>query len=328
MICLDFDWEIDEFLVYCRGVQLRPKTMKSYEQTLRLFERWCKEQQGIETVDKVTESVIRHYIQDLQERGKYSFYADESQKETNFPDRRRDYRKPVSNTTINNYIRNLRVFFNWLDRDYVIKRNPMKKVRQLKVNRKAKEYLADEEVRRLLSRLDKSYFSEHRDYVMTLLMLDSGMRLGECSALLVEDLELSRRRINLRAEETKGRVARTVFFGEKTERVLRRWLQFKDRYTESDYLFPVRESGGHIQVSNFEGNFKKYLTRCGLNEAYTPHCLRNNFAKRCLMNGMDIYTLSKLLGHSSVTVTEKAYLDLTDDDISRRYQSHSPISFL
>ena len=81
-------------------------------------------------------------------------------------------------------------------------------------------------------------------------------------------------------------------------------------------------------MSNFEGNFKKYLTRCGLNEAYTPHCLRNNFAKRCLMNGMDIYTLSKLLGHSSVTVTEKAYLDLTDDDISRRYQSHSPISFL
>ena len=328
MICLDFDWEIDEFLVYCRSAQLRPKTMKSYEQALRLFERWCKEQQGIETVDKVTESVIRHYIQDLQERGKYSFYADESQKETNFPDRRRDYRKPVSNTTINNYIRNLRVFFNWLDRDYVIKRNPMKKVRQLKVNRKAKEYLADEEVRRLLSRLDKSYFSEHRDYVMTLLMLDSGMRLGECSALLVEDLALSRRRINLRAEETKGRAVRTVFFGEKTERVLRRWLQFKDRYTESDYLFPVRESGGHIQVSNFEGNFKKYLARCGLSEAYTPHCLRNNFAKRCLMNGMDIYTLSKLLGHSSVTVTEKAYLDLTDDDISRRYQSHSPISFL
>lgn len=78
MICLDFDWEIDEFLVYCRSAQLRPKTMKSYEQTLRLFERWCREQQGIETVDKVTESVIRHYIQDLQERGKYSFYADEN----------------------------------------------------------------------------------------------------------------------------------------------------------------------------------------------------------------------------------------------------------
>ena len=42
------------------------------------------------------------------------------------------------------------------------------------------------------------------------------------------------------------------------------------------------------------------------------------------MNGMDIYTLSKILGHSSVTVTEQAYLDLTDEDIGKRYQNFSP----
>ena len=66
----DFDWQIDELMVYCRSTQLRPQTMKSYEQTLRLFERWCLEQMDITTVDKVTESVIRHYIRDIQERGK------------------------------------------------------------------------------------------------------------------------------------------------------------------------------------------------------------------------------------------------------------------
>lgn len=43
------------------------------------------------------------------------------------------------------------------------------------------------------------------------------------------------------------------------------------------------------------------------------------------MNGMDIYTLSRILGHSSVTVTEKAYLDLTDQDLRHRYQNFSPI---
>ena len=47
--------------------------------------------------------------------------------------------------------------------------------------------------------------------------------------------------------------------------------------------------------------------------------------KRCLMNGMDIYTLSRILGHSSVTVTEKAYLDLNDRDLRNRYQNFSPI---
>jgi integrase/recombinase XerD len=161
---------------------------------------------------------------------------------------------------------------------------------------------------------------------MTILMLDSGMRLGECSTLLVTDLELARKRINLRAEETKGRKDRTVYFSPKTEMALRRWLQFKDRYVESEYLFPVKDHGGHINVHNFETNFKRYINRIGLNEEYCPHCLRNNFAKRCLMNGMDLFTLSKILGHSSVEVTEQAYLDLTDDDICRQYHKASPLS--
>lgn len=326
MTNLCFDWQIEEYMVYCRSNQLREKTMNSYEQALRLFERWCKEQLQIETVDKVTESVIRRYIADLQERGKYAFYADEARKETNFPDRRRDFRKPISPITINNYLRNLRAFFNWLDRDYLLKKNPMKKVRQLKANRQAKEYISDEEFNRLTGNLDKSYFSEHRDYAMIVLMIDSGMRLGECSCLTMNDLILAKHQISLKAETTKGRKDRTVFFSTKTERILRRWIQFKDRYVESDYLFPVKQTGDHVEVSTFETNFKNYLRRSGINDKISPHCLRNNFAKRCLMNGMDIYTLSKILGHSSVTVTEQAYLDLTDEDIGKRYQHFSPLA--
>ena len=325
-ICLDFDWQTNEFMLYCRTTQLREKTMLSYEQTLRVFEKWCKEEQGITTVDKVNENVIRRYIFDLQERGKYTFYANDKQKAINYPERRRDFRKPVSTITIYNYIRNLRVFFNYLERNYIIKKHPMKRIRQLRATRLPKVYLTADELRRLLAKFDRAYFSEHRDYIMILLMLDSGMRLGECSTLLVSDLELNRKRINLRAEETKGRRERTVFFSPKTEKALRSWLQYKDRYVESDYLFPVKEHGGSIGVGNFEGNFRKYIARAGLNEEYTPHCLRNNFAKRCLMNGMDIYTLSKILGHSSVTVTEQAYLDINDDDMSKRYQHYSPLN--
>ena len=118
-ICLDFDWQTNEFMLYCRTTQLREKTMLSYEQTLRLFEKWCKEEQSISTVDKVNENVIRRYIFDLQERGKYTFYSNDKQKAINYPERRRDFRKPVSTTTINNYIRNLRVFFNYLERNYI-----------------------------------------------------------------------------------------------------------------------------------------------------------------------------------------------------------------
>ena len=59
---LTFDWQIGEYMVYCRSRQLREKTMNSYEQALRLFERWCVEQMKIETVDKVTENTMRRYM--------------------------------------------------------------------------------------------------------------------------------------------------------------------------------------------------------------------------------------------------------------------------
>ncbi len=325
MFNTSIDYCIGEYMVYCHSRQLRTKTMDSYEQALRLFERWCREQMDIDDVLSITENVIRRYINDLQERGKYTFYSDDKAKGTNFPERRRDFRHPISPCTINNYIRNLRAFFNWLDRDYVLKKNPMRKIRQLKVNRKAKEYIKDEDFKRLVSALDKSYFSEHRDFVMIILMMDSGMRLGECSCLLLDDIDLCHRQIMLRAEITKGRKDRVVFFSVKTEAILRRWLQFKDRYIDTDYVFPVKSSGSHVDVNGFETNFKKYLKRIGLKEDISPHCLRNNFAKRCLMNGMDIYTLSRILGHSSVTVTEQAYLDLTEEDLGKRYQHYSPV---
>lgn len=136
MFNTDFEYLIGEYMVYCKSRQLREKTWISYEQALRLFERWCNEEMKIFDVLDITESVIRKYINDTMIRGKYTFYTNDNSKDINYPDRRRDFQKPVSNATINNYIRNLRAFFNWLDRDYVLKKNPMEKIRQLKNERK------------------------------------------------------------------------------------------------------------------------------------------------------------------------------------------------
>ena len=321
----DLTWQIEEFMICCKSKDLRRKTMQSYEQTLRLFERWCRESLDICSVDEVSENVIRHYITELQERGKYTYYANDKAKVYNMPDRRRDFRKPMSAITINNYLRNIRVFFTWLVEEDVLRNNPMRKIKALKEQRTPKEYMSDEDFNKLIAGLDKSYFTEHRDYAMIILMLDSGMRLGECSCLFVEEVDLNKKRIYLKADNTKGRKDRVFYFSDKTELILRRWLRFKDRYMETDYLFPSRTTKSHVTVSSFESNFRRYLTRFGIKQKLSPHCLRNNFAKRCLMNGMDIYTLSRILGHSSVTVTEQAYLDLNEDDLAHRYRNYSPI---
>lgn len=328
MVKKDFDFYIDEYMYYCQSRHLRPRTLNSYEQTLRLFERWVREEESLESPAEIREQTIRHYICDLQERGKYSFYANADRTQTNFPERRRDFREPISVTTINNYIRNLRAFFNWFEEEEPGKPNPMRRIKQLENERKAREYLEDTEVRKLLDGFDKSYFTECRDAMITMLLLDTGMRLGECLMLSVRYIDMNERAIDIPAELTKGRKSRSVFFSVKTARALQRWLRFKDRYVETENLFPVKATGQPLEVRNFETNFRKYVARAGIQKDVSPHALRNNFAKRCIMAGMDIYTLSRILGHSSVTVTEKAYMDLTDRDIRRCYQNFSPMENL
>lgn len=58
MTNLTFDWQIEEFMVYCQSKQLRPKTIASYEQALRLFQRWCLDSRKIINVDDVSEAYL------------------------------------------------------------------------------------------------------------------------------------------------------------------------------------------------------------------------------------------------------------------------------
>lgn len=83
-ICLDFDWQTNEFMLHCRSTQLREHTMYSNKQTLQLFERWCADEFKIYSVDKVTENVIRKYFNNLQEREKYTFYVNDLSKKKNY----------------------------------------------------------------------------------------------------------------------------------------------------------------------------------------------------------------------------------------------------
>ena len=107
-------------------------------------------------------------------------------------------------------------------------------------------------------------------------------------------------------------------------RELRRWLEYKDRVYETDLLFCNR-NGNPLIVNQFDANIQKYCKRIHLEQIH-PHTFRNNFAKRFLMSGGDIYTLSRILGHTSVKVTEQAYLDLTTQDLQKQYQNFSPLN--
>ncbi len=320
------DYDIDDFMDYCTVKNLAEKTINSYEQTLRLLSRYLIEVQNVKSAEDTKELHIREYIKYLQDRGKYTVTSNEETKNINFPENREDYGKKIEITTINNYIRNIKVFYNYLYKNRYITSNPVTRIKEIKCSRKVVGFIKNDEFNRLLRIFDLSKFHEYRDYIITQLIFDTGMRLGETLLIQEKDIDYINRTILLPSENTKGKKDRYVFFSEEMLKQLRRWLKYKDRYRQSEYIFCTNK-GKPLSVSNYETNFKKYGVRIGLEEIH-PHMLRNNFAKRFLMQGGDIYTLSRILGHSSVKVTEEAYLDLDTNDLRTNYQRYSPLANL
>lgn len=316
---------IQDFLDYCSYKNLSSKTIKSYNQTLILFMRYLEEEKDITDINKIDKEIVQEYIIFTKNRGKYSFVASTDGMIKANIDKRSDIGEQVSDSTLNNYLRNIKVFFNWLEENHIIKQNTVSKCKFLKTERKSKDQLTDEEFNKLVKSLDITKFHEYRDYIICNLIIDTGMRLNETLHLTINDVDFVRRTILISAEINKGRKDRVVFYSQTMSKFLHRWIRFKDTYQETELLFPTHRTNTVLSVSNFERNFRIYVKRAKINKKITPHGLRNNFARRFLLASNDIHTLSRILGHSSVTVTEKAYLDLMDEDFRKKYQRFSPL---
>lgn len=102
---------IGVYVEYCRSEMLRPKTIEAYKQGLYLFAAWLKENENVTDFEAVKDVMIRRYMLDLQNRGKYTFSADRKQEMINYPTHRRDYNQKLSNITINKRMFPLPLFF-------------------------------------------------------------------------------------------------------------------------------------------------------------------------------------------------------------------------
>lgn len=316
--------QLDNFMLYCTSKNLSKKTLKSYEQTLRLFAIFLKNEFKIDEVAKVKTAHIRQYIKYLRERGKYTVVSLEYTAAINYPDQRADYNKPISDTTVSNYLRNIKVFFTFLHSvEKEIKTNPTENIANIKPTRKSKPLLSNEELVKVLRQFDITTFHGYRNWVVTRLLLDTGMRISECLSLKPEELDFKNKAILIK--NPKNKQQRYVYFSFKMSRDLKRWLLYHDRFSSSEYLFPTNR-GTSLEIRNFEKSLRDIGKRIGI--SVQPHQLRNNFAKYYLLNGGDWVSLSRILGHSSVEVTQSAYLDFTDKEIGQKYQRHSPLSNL
>lgn len=315
--------EIDRYMLDCSSRGLSVKTMRSYEQSLRLFQRYLTEKQGIEKPERVKPEHIRAYFVYIRERGKYSAVANLKSLKVNNAFNRSDFGKKVSETTLANYQRNIAAFFSYLHREKVIRKNPCLDIEKIKPERKVKPLLSESELQLFLRSFDVSKFHEFRTWIIARMILDTGARIGELIAIVPGDIDLRSGALLLR--ETKSKKERFVYFSQKMGRNLRSWLEYRDRYTDSPYVFPSIK-GNRMDIRTVGSAFRKHSKLVGVD--IHPHQLRNNFAKYYLLNGGDWNSLSRILGHSTVVVTQQAYLDFTDLEISMQYQKHSPLNNL
>ena len=154
-----------------------------------------------------------------------------------------------------------------------------------------------------------------RDRAIILVLLRTGMRIGELLDTRLQEVDLNEQKIEI-MEAQKTRVGRVVYFSEDACIALRQWLA--QRSEQSAYLFHGmgRPRLGYEAV---RCRFERYLFQAGLSESgYTLHSLRHTCASELLNAGMRLECLQLLLGHSCIEMTRR-YARLTDSTRRQEY---------
>jgi len=154
-----------------------------------------------------------------------------------------------------------------------------------------------------------------RDRAMILLLLRTGMRIGELLSTRVRDVIIGERRI-LIYEADKNQKGRVVYFSDDAKAALEAWL--KERNQRMELLF-YGHKGKPLSYPAARMIFVKYLDKAGLSDkGYTLHCLRHTFATDLLNARMPMECLEKLMGHSRLEVTRR-YAMLSDKTKEEEY---------
>jgi site-specific recombinase XerD len=161
-----------------------------------------------------------------------------------------------------------------------------------------------DDLRKLLSVIEGA-----RDRAMIMVLLRTGMRIGELLNTKVADVHIKERRIEI-YEGEKNRLGRVVYLSDDAAVALRKWL--KERNTWEDYLIYSRGRTDTMSYSTARVIFQRYIVKAGLSDkGYSLHTLRHTFATEFLNAGMRLECLQVLLGHRSIEETRR-YARLTD----------------
>ena len=201
------------------------------------------------------------------------------------------------------YLRALYAFIAYLVKQEVIPHDLMEPKVRIQEPDALPKAIPREDIARIFDAI-----STVRDRALLLLLLRTGMRIGELLEVKLNDIVLHDRKILIYIG-SKNYQGRAVYYSDDAEQALKHWLRVRD--SSQHYLFYGRP-GKQLSYSTAWGVMRKTLERAGLsNKGYSLHSLRHTFATDMLNGGMRIEVLQQLLGHQSIELTMR-YARLSD----------------
>lgn len=276
----DLNRRIKYYLGAKRIDGLSDKTLGNYRCNLEMFAARVNK-----SAAKVTTDDIRGYIS----------YLDET--------------RHLKDTSLQTHINTLRAFFGWLHTEEKIKKNPMSKIKSLKLDKKgARQALTVEELERL-----RDACKTYREKALIEFLVSTGCRLSEIAQLRAADLNLADRSVQVTGKGDKDRV---VYFSVRARLMVQEYIVQRKG---GDGLFVSSKSPYEpLKPRAIQRIVRSLSERAGLEGRVHPHLLRHTFATHALNGGMDVTVIQRLLGHEDIATTQ-IYAELNEEGVSSIY---------
>ena len=288
----------DEFLLRCQAKNLSARTIEWYEERTRFFAEWC-EARGIERAAELTTSVLEEYVIDMRASG-------------------------LAPNTVRGYAQILKTMARLGHRKGLIPVDITADFEMPKVPQVIIPTFSDEQLRALLKQPDARTWIGIRDRAILLIFLDTLVRVSELVGLNAEDLDLKARTMRVIG---KGAKERDLPLGQAATQALRRYQRGLADLRPGDPFFISRYSG-RISRKSVHELVARYGQAAGIEGVRcSPHTLRHTGAKRFILAGGDVFTLQKLLGHTTLFMVRR-YVELSSIDVQAQHERYSPADVL
>jgi integrase/recombinase XerD len=299
---------IQGFHLSCQTEGKSPKTVEWYTSFLERF-RFFLEQNGLPTsIDRLDKNRIRQFILYLQQEARTP--------RTN---------RYLSGATVQGYVRALKAFFSWLAREDYTSANLMAKIPVPKAETKVITTFSDGQIQGLFSQCLSSNGNSTRNMLIMLLLLDCGLRVSELVGIELDDINLEEGIIKIC--KAKGSRERYVPIGHVAQKFLWKYINTSRPKPPAPHIMRLllNDRGLPLTKNGVQQMLRRYGRKAGITGTRcSPHTCRHSFAKNYLMNGGDIFSLQKILGHSSLA-SVRIYLNLFASDIKKQHRQFSPV---